>query len=302
MGARNPSKIFDPATLRKFEQLSLVASQVRAGVMKGERRSSKRGTSIEFADYRDYVKGDDLRRVDWNIYARLERPFIKLLEEEEDLSVHFLIDSSGSMDWPRGGANRDHHKFIWALRGLAGLAYLSLATGDNVQITALRQEKVQKWGPHRGRPYALPMLATLEKFYTRGDTPFDALLKDYALRTTRAGLCIIFSDMMISSYRDGLSALQARGFEVALIHVLSPDEVNPVVSGDLRLMDVETGIPQEVTIDAGMIQLYQERLMAWRDEIGEFCLRRGVHYAPIETSTPWEELILYNLRRLGVVK
>ncbi len=303
MGARPTyQKIFDPATLRKFEQLSLVASQVRAGVMKGERRSSKRGTSIEFADYRDYVKGDDLRRVDWNIFARLERPFIKLLEEEEDLSVHFLIDSSGSMDWPRTGANRDHHKYVWALRGLAGLAYLSLATGDHVQITALRQEKVQKWGPHRGRPFALPMLSALEKFYTRGDTPFDTLLKDYALRTTRAGLCIIFSDMMTPAYRDGLSALQGRGFEVALIHVLSPDEVNPPLTGDLRLMDVETGVPQEVTIDGGMIQLYQERLLAWRQEIGEFCLRRGVHYVPIETSTPWEELILYNLRRLGVVK
>lgn len=303
MGARPTyQKIFDPATLRKFEQLSLVASQVRAGMMKGERRSSKRGTSIEFADYRDYVKGDDLRRVDWNIFARLERPFIKLLEEEEDLSVHFLIDSSGSMDWPRTGANRDHHKYVWALRGLAGLAYLSLATGDHVQITALRQEKVQKWGPHRGRAFALPMLSALEKFYTRGDTPFDALLKDYAVRTTRAGLCIIFSDMMTPVYRDGLSALQGRGFEVALIHVLSPDEVNPPLTGDLRLMDVETGVPQEVTIDGGMIQLYQERLLAWRQEIGEFCLRRGVHYVPIETSTPWEELILYNLRRLGVVK
>ncbi|MCQ3930961.1 MAG: DUF58 domain-containing protein [Chloroflexi bacterium] len=303
MGARPTyQKIFDPATLRKFEQLSLVASQVRAGVMKGERRSSKRGTSIEFADYRDYVKGDDLRRVDWNIFARLERPFIKLLEEEEDLSVHFLIDSSGSMDWPRTGANRDHHKYVWALRGLAGLAYLSLATGDHVQITALRQEKVQKWGPHRGRAFALPMLSALEKFYTRGDTAFDALLKDYAVRTTRAGLCIIFSDMMTPTYRDGLSALQGRGFEVALIHVLSPDEVNPPLTGDLRLMDVETGVPQEVTIDGGMIQLYQERLLAWRQEIGEFCLRRGVHYVPIETSTPWEELILYNLRRLGVVK
>jgi uncharacterized protein (DUF58 family) len=306
MGARLPhqqQKLFDPATLRKFEQLSLIASQVRAGVMKGERRSSKRGTSIEFADYRDYVKGDDLRRVDWNIFARLERPFIKLLEEEEDLSVHFLIDSSSSMDWPRGaGTNRDHHKYIWALRGLAGLAYLSLASGDHVQITALRQDKAQRWGPHRGRPYALPMLAALEKFYTRGDTPLDTQLQDYALRTSRAGLCIIFSDMMTPTYQDGLSALQARGFEVALVHVLSPDEVNPPLSGDLRLMDVETGVPQEVTIDAGMIQLYQERLLAWRQEIGEFCLRRRVHYVPVETSTPWEELILYQLRRVGVVK
>ena len=110
-------KLFDEKTLRKLEQLSLIANQVRAGAIKGERRSTKRGTSIEFADYRDYTRGDDLRRVDWNIFARLERPFIKLLEEEEDLAVHLLLDSSGSMDWPRDPeAPPDMHKFTFGRR------------------------------------------------------------------------------------------------------------------------------------------------------------------------------------------
>src|SRR5216684_6021632 len=92
-------RLFDEKTLRKLERLELIARRVRAGVMKGERRSNKRGTSIEFADYRDYTRGDDLRRVDWNVYARLERPYIKLLEEEEDLAVHVLLDASRSMDY-----------------------------------------------------------------------------------------------------------------------------------------------------------------------------------------------------------
>src|SRR5512134_2945356 len=92
--------LFDEAALRKLEQLVLVAASVRVGLLKGERRSRKRGTSIEFADYRDYTRGDDLRRLDWNVYARLAKPFIKLLEEEEDLAVHVLLDSSGSMQWP----------------------------------------------------------------------------------------------------------------------------------------------------------------------------------------------------------
>src|SRR6266436_7084578 len=108
-------RLFDEKTLRKLERLTLVANRVRAGVMKGERRSSKRGTSIEFADYRDYTRGDDLRRVDWNVFARLERPFIKLLEEEEDLAVHLLIDASVSMDWPTQGAP-NHNKFTFARR------------------------------------------------------------------------------------------------------------------------------------------------------------------------------------------
>ncbi|MBI5715171.1 MAG: DUF58 domain-containing protein, partial [Chloroflexi bacterium] len=121
--------LFDESTLRKLEQLSLVASRVRAGQMKGERRSTKRGTSIEFADYRDYVRGDDLRRVDWNIYARLERPFIKLFEEEEDLSVHVLLDASRSMNYPDGENAKERNKFFYGLRLVAAFGHIALGTG-----------------------------------------------------------------------------------------------------------------------------------------------------------------------------
>src|SRR3954465_6927344 len=126
-------RLFDEKTLRKLERLTLVANRVRAGVMKGERRSSKRGTSIEFADYRDYTRGDDLRRVDWNVYARLERPYIKLLEEEEDLAVHLLVDASQSMDY--GGALEEtQHKFRFSQRLAAALAYIALAAGDRLTV------------------------------------------------------------------------------------------------------------------------------------------------------------------------
>src|SRR5512143_805965 len=111
-----PERLFDEKILRKLDQLTLVANRVRTGVMKGERRSSKRGTSLEFADYRNYTRGDDLRRVDWNIFARLERPFIKLFEEEEDLSVHLLLDASASMNWPQETVDPAHHKFHFAQR------------------------------------------------------------------------------------------------------------------------------------------------------------------------------------------
>src|SRR5574337_380272 len=124
-------RLFDEKTLRKLEQLTLIAHKVRAGVMKGERRSTKRGTSIEFADYRDYTRGDDLRRVDWNVYARLERPFIKLLEEEEDLAVHLLLDASRSMD----SGMEDQHKFRYAQRLAAALGYVALAAGDRLTLT-----------------------------------------------------------------------------------------------------------------------------------------------------------------------
>ncbi|MCA9981224.1 MAG: DUF58 domain-containing protein, partial [Anaerolineales bacterium] len=130
-------QLFDEKTLRQLEQLTLIADKVRAGVMKGDRRSNKRGSSIEFADYRNYVKGDDLRRLDWNVYARLEKPFIKLLEEEEDLAVHLLVDASESMNWPDTPQEADLNKLNYALRLAGALGHIGLTAGDQVSIALL---------------------------------------------------------------------------------------------------------------------------------------------------------------------
>ncbi len=296
-----PERLFDEKTLRKLERLSLIASRVRAGVMKGERRSNKRGTSIEFADYRNYTRGDDLRRVDWNVYARLDRPFVKLLEEEEDLSVHLMIDASGSMDWPRE-AEPIHHKFTFAQRVLAGLGYISLGSGDQLTVTALGEHNVT-WGPSRGRGHTLTLLDFVAGLTCGGQTDLNGALRAYAMRTTRPGLCLLITDLMSpTGYQEGLSAMQGRGYEIGVVHILSPDELSPELAGDLHLVDVESGQGQDVTVDVSMRELYQRRLLAWRDEIGSFCTRRGIHYATVETSKPWEELILFELRRLGVVR
>lgn len=293
--------IFDEKTLRKLDRLTLIANKVRSGAIKGERRSSRRGTSTEFADYRNYVRGDDLRRVDWNIYARLERPFIKLLEDEEDLAVHLLLDASASMDWPRSG-DPNLHKFRYAQRLLAGLAYIALGGGDRVMVTVFRGDEAQRWGPLRGRGHTLNLLGWLEKMYTRGSIDFNAALQDYALRTTRPGVCIVLSDMMSpAGYEDGLRALQGRGNEVTVLQILSPDEINPVITGDLKLIDVETGIPQDVTVDAGILELYIQRFQVWQSEISTYCTKRGIHFAAAVTSTPWEQLILSELRQARVV-
>jgi len=298
-----PDKLFDEKILRKLEQLTLIASRVRAGVIKGERRSTRRGTSIEFADYRDYTRGDDLRRIDWNVFARLERPFIKLLEEEEDLAVHVLLDASTSMDWPHGDTLADN-KFTFARRVVAGLAHISLGSGDRLTVNALRGgiSIGATWGPYRGRGRTLDLIRFLSGVQASGSTDLNAALRDYAVRTSRAGLCLIVSDLLSpGGYQDGLAALQGRGHEIALIHVLSPDEVNPPMAGDLRLVDSETGVAQDVTVDGALRDQYVRRLLAWREEISTYAARRGIHYATVETSTPWEALILYELRRMGLV-
>jgi len=296
-------RIFDETTLRKLNKLQLVAKHVRAGQMKGERRSVRRGTSIEFADYRNYARGDDLRRLDWNVYARLDKPFIKLFEEEEDLAVYLLVDASASMDWPREG-NPDEHKFTFAQRVVAGLAYISLGSGDRLFVASLGgKRRNAMWGPLRGRGYTLGLLDFMGSLEADNAVDLNTSMRDFAVRTTRPGLCIIVTDLMSpTGYQDGLAALQSRGHEVTLIHVLSPDEVTPPLSGDLQLLDIETNKTQDVSVDEAMRDLYVKRLLAWRDEISAYCTKRGIHYATVETSTAWDELILLELRRLGVVK
>jgi uncharacterized protein (DUF58 family) len=304
----NLPPLFDETFLRKVDRLSLVVRKRRSGQLRGERRSTKRGTSVEFADYRDYTKGDDLRRVDWNIYARLERPFVKLFEEEEDLTVHLLLDASGSMDWPRGGASPTPlHKWLYARRTAAALGYIALGSGDRLTVAVLQEaasdEAPSRFGPARGKGQTLPLLRYLATGEAKGQTDLNQALHGYAFAARRPGLAILISDLLSpSGYQDGLSTLLARGYEAIVLQTLSPDEANPRIAGDLKLVDVESGHEQEVSIDAGMRALYRQRLDAWRDENNRWCGQRGVAYVPVNTDLPFDELILFHLRRRGLVR
>jgi uncharacterized protein (DUF58 family) len=299
--------LFDEPTRRKLEQLMLAASRVRAGAIKGERRSNKRGTSIEFADYRNYSPGDDLRRLDWNIYARLDRPLMKVFEDEEDLAVYILLDTSASMEGGvQGGSegvdNPDTHKFTYARRLAAGLAYISLLSNDRLTVTALNPD-LNTFGPVRGRGYGSRLLRFIGDLTAHGAIDLNTTLKNYVIRMKRPGLAIVISDLFSpSGYIDGLNALLAKGCEVAIVHTLAPDELEPPLGGDLRLIDVETGAVQEVSIDGGLRDLYIRRVQAWQEGIRAECTRRGIHYTSADTRTGWERLILQDLRRLGVVR
>lgn len=291
--------LFDPDTLRKLERLSLAVAQARAGALKGERRSTRRGTSIEFADYRDYARGDDLRRVDWNVYARLERPFVKILEEQEDLAVHVLVDESRSMAFGAGADN----KFDYARRLAAALGYIALAAGDRLTAAAVQGASVAgQYGPARGRGHALRLLRFLEARASGGQTDLDGALDHYARTAGRPGLLLLISDLFSpQGCQAGLKAARGRGFEVAVLHVLAPDEIDPPVAGDLRLVDVETGAAQEVSLNAGLLDLYRRRLQAWQDELGAFCLRYAISYVPVTTALAWDQLVLHQLRRRGLI-
>ncbi len=294
--------IFDESTLRKLNRLTLVASRVRAGALKGERRSTKRGAGVEFADYRDYVAGDDLRRLDWNVYARLDRPFVKLREEEEDLAVHILVDASLSMNWGEGGRNKFEH----ALRLAAALGAIALAAGDRLTVAMLQASEASRSTSEvslRGQQYLLRLLNFLEAQTPAGVTDLNLSLRHYALAARRPGLAFVISDLFSpNGYQPGLAQLQSRGYEVVLIHLLARDELDPPLAGDLRLVDVETGQAQDVSLDGGLRELYRRRVRAWRDEIQVYCRKRDVRYLELSTDRAWDEVVLYDMRKAGIVK
>jgi uncharacterized protein (DUF58 family) len=296
--------LFDEPTLRKLNQLSLVAHRVRAGVLKGERRSTRKGSSVEFADYRNYTPGDDLRRLDWNVYARLDRPFLKLMEEEEDLAVYILVDISASMDWGEGSTN----KLAYALQLAGALAAVTLGSGDLCSIILMQNGKVSaRLGPTRGAQQLSRVLVFLENssptFKPGGTTELDHLLREYSLAIGRPGIAFLLSDLFSpGGMQAGMNALLGRGFELVILHLLSPVEIDPPLAGDLRLVDVETGNIEELSIDGGMRELYRQRMAKWQADIQQDCRKRGADYIPVNTATPWDKLVLNNMRQAGVVK
>jgi uncharacterized protein (DUF58 family) len=296
---QSSTPLFDEAFLRKLERLAIMSRQAMAGKLQGERRSTKRGQSVEFADFRPYAPGDDFRRIDWNAYARLERFFIKLFIEEEDLTVHLVVDASRSMDWG------EPNKLEYAVRAAGALGYIALVGLDRVTVTAMGGDGSDTAGyfpPHRGKSQAFALFSFLSSLTSGGRTDLAPRLRAYALSATQPGPLLLFSDLLDEGWRDGLHALAGRGFEVTVLHLLSPDEVDPPLSGDLKLLDAETGAEVEITADYEMLARYREGLEDWQAEIRRFCGARGMHYVPVVTSLPFEELLFAWLRRQGVLK
>jgi uncharacterized protein (DUF58 family) len=294
----NSAPLFDEAFLRKLERLAIMSRRAMSGQLQGERRSTKRGQSVEFADFRPYSSGDDFRRIDWNAYARLERLFIKLFIEEEDLSVHLLIDTSKSMDWG------DPNKLWYARRAAGALGYIALAGLDRVTVTGLSGSNGNGsfFPPHRGKAAAFDLFTFLQNLSSDGQTDLAPKLRSYAARATLPGPLLLFSDLMDDGWADGLRSLASRKYEVTVMHILSPDEVDPTLVGDLKLIDSETRSTVEITADFDLLARYKDGLTDWREEIRRFCTARGVHYIPIVTSLAFDELLFAWLRRYMVLK
>lgn len=289
-------EFLDPEFMRKIERLSLIARKVFPGRMKGERRSTKRGSSVEFADYRDYTHGDDFRRVDWNVFARLDKLFLKLFVEEEDLFVYILIDASRSMDF---GSPK---KLTYAKKIAAALSYIALNNLDRAGISALHGGTASTLTPKRGKQSSSAIFRYLSTVTASDETNLTASIRDFSLKTSNPGLAIVITDCMDPGYKQGLSALMSRKFEVMLLHLLDEEEVEPSVTGDLLMIDSETGEQREVTVTQTLLRRYRQRFAEFCADIEGFCSRYGCGYMRITNKTPFEELILKYLRRRGLLE
>lgn len=288
--------VLDAAFLKKLERLALVVKRPIAGQMKGEKRSVKRGTSIEFADYREYTLGDDLRYVDWNMAARLDKMFLKLFVEEEDLYLSLLLDTSRSMDF--GTPKKMHH----AIRTSAALGYIALSNYDRVSIQTYAASLGTPLPTQRGRGGVLPFFRYLEGIAPDGGTAFSTSLRRYAGTTKQKGVAVVLSDFFDPNWQDGLKALLARGFQVAVIHVLAPDEITPSLIGDLRIIDSETGEAKEMSVNPALLQRYAAAFTEFCTSLEEFCHRYGIDYLRTPSDSPFEELVLRSMRLSGLLR
>jgi uncharacterized protein (DUF58 family) len=291
-----PRTIFQPEFRRKLEILDLVSRKYMRGRGKGERRGPKRGSGVEFHDFRPYAAGDDIRYLDWNIFSRLDRLVLKLFVEEEDLCLHLLLDASRSM------AFGDPSKLTYAARAAAALSYVALAGHERAALGVLGEGLASLSRPVRGRSQIFTVLEHLAGLTPQGGTHLNLALTAYARQARSPGLAILFTDLLDpGGFEAGLAALLGRGFDPVLIHLLSPAELDPPHRGDLLLTDAETGERREVALTPETRRGYLENLQALCLRAEDFCRRSGADYIRISTALPFEDFILSHLTHGGVL-
>ena len=286
--------------LRRLEQFQLIAARRAKSAAKGERRSRARGQSVEFADHRNYVPGDDFRYLDWNLYGRLDRLFLKLYEEERELPVRVFLDASESMNF---GTPR---KIDFAKQIAAAVGYVALCGFDRVSVNVFPEAPEQNvyrgaLRTVRGRKSSLTFFQNLNQVQPKGAADFNQALRRGALEARQAGLAIVLSDFLDpQGYESGLTALVGRGFHVNAVQILAPEEMNPDTYGDLKLIDSETGTVQEVTFGKYRLATYQQTVRNYCQRLKEYCQARGVSFFTTTSDASLEKLLLKQLREAEV--
>ncbi len=289
--------LLEPEFLTRLEQLELVSRKIFLGRMKGERRSKRKGQSVEFADYRPYVPGDDLRFLDWNLYGRLDKLFLRLFMEEEDLHVYVLVDHSLSMNF--GTPTKLHY----ARQVAAALSFIGMVNLDRVVVQAFTNTLTQATPALRGRRSVWRLLDFLQKLGPGGPGDLGQAMRTFSIRSSGKGVVVVLSDFMDKGgYEDALRYLVARQMDVYVIQILSHEEMEPTFQGDVKLVDAEDDDVAEITASGPLIRRYKENLAAYRVALYDFCSRRGVACLFTSNQVPFDRLVLTYLRQRGLVR
>jgi uncharacterized protein (DUF58 family) len=282
--------------MAKLERMELVSRKIFRGRMKGERRSKRKGQSVEFADFRNYVAGDDLRFIDWNLFARMDRLYLKLFLEEEDLHFYTLVDDSLSMEFG------EPTKFRVAKQIAASLAYIGLCRGDRISVSTFSRSGSPV--VVRGRSSSHRLLGYLEgATCTDASPPMEEAVRRFCLKNTGKGIVVVITDLMSKSgYETALKMLVAREMDIYLIHVLSPEELKPSLAGDLKLLDCEDGETREISVSSALLGRYEQLLNAFIDSARSFCNRRSISYVSVRSDQSIDPLLNEYLRSRGLVR
>lgn len=282
---------------RRLEMLAIVSRRVFAGRLRAERRSKKKGSGVEFADHRDYVPGDDFRQIDWNVYQRFGRLLIRLYEEEEDLSIYFIVDCSASMAFGGG------RKFDQARRLGAALAYVGLANLDRVTVAGVTDSVLSRMPPTRGKGRIFKVFQFMRGLEPGGPTDLKEALEMFVAQHKRRGLAVLISDFYDpAGFEAGINVLRYNKFEPYALHVVDSNEAKPNFKGDVMLYDVETGEEREVTVTPALLERIGEAYGEYRTNIERFCVSRQVPYFAADVDAPFDELVLSVFRRGGFLR
>lgn len=294
--------LFDSDFLKRLEYLTLVSKRMFRGQLLAQRRTKQLGGGIEFADHREYTHGDDLRYLDWNVFARYGDLLLKRFQEEQDLHVYILLDASPSMNVATT-TGESLSKFDYARRLAAALAYIALADLDRVAIFAYANEVLAEMPLTRGKDRVLSVLRFLEGLKTSGSsTDLARVVRGLVNRTQKPGLAIIISDLFDQEgFKQGVDLLRHRRFEPHVIQLHTIEEAQPQTLGDIELQEMETGELRKLTITERQLQQYAELFQSFLDEIDQYCRMYSLSNTRTTIDQPFDELILRMMRAAGGV-
>ena len=288
--------VFDKEFLRKLEYLDVVARKILAGQIRADRLSSRRGTSVEFEDYRNYAVGDDLRYLDWNIFGRLEELFLKLYKDEENLRLWVLMDCSESMTFGRPD------KFLYGRQVAAALSYIGMSNLDDANVQAFGEDLRESIVRMRGKGKVKHLFRFLEELEHRGETDMRRGFRRFIAQQARRGVVVVISDLYdVDGVIPSLRYLKSRRHEVYVVHVMDREERDPPLRGDLRLVDSEDGSYRDVTVTDTLRKRFTEAFEAHAKRVEMHCRGAEIGYVRAWTDVPFDSLVLNILKRGGLV-